>query len=365
FLICVLASSVLADNGANDNGANGSCTVNISVNGKKKAMEMIELPEGVFVVRISLHNSNGKKITDSESVNISFRNSAKRKELIGPNDPNEVSPNEACIHYNKDHGGIGIYSVGWLDAKTVKIKGPVKEDNTTIKYIGVYVKEYGSVNAEELHLEDLTTGLYALENSTITMVGGMIKNSQIAVHASGEAATIELESVDITVAYGGIGLFSQGESIIQMEGKSIDFTGGTAVRIKEGEISLEKVNITNTITENQVSKSSDVDNAFVDIYPKSTFSMENGNVSLDNAHGLVFNIEKGTQEKQSTEKDTKVNIEDVNIQVNGQQFYGVYVKPSDAQTIENSTSDIVVSLKKTKITVPEHTVIYNKVNQKL
>ncbi|WP_407965811.1 autotransporter outer membrane beta-barrel domain-containing protein [Bartonella sp. C271] len=324
-------------------------------------METVELLEGTFVVRISLNgSSNDKPATKTvENEEHTIANSVRRKKLM-------ISQ-EACKPYsNKDHGGIGIYSLGWLDAKKIKIKGPIKEDNKTIKYIGVYVKEYGSVNAEELQLENLTTGLYALENSIITMTEGAIKNSQIAVHASGEAATIELESVDITVADGGIGLFSQGESIIQMEGKSLSFTKGTAVRIEEGEISLEKVNITNTVTENQESESSDVDNAFIDIYPKSTFNMKNGNVFLDNAHGLVFNIEKGEQEENSAEeKVTQVNIEGVDIQVNGEQFYGVYVKSSDAQTIENSTSDIIVSLKKAKFTVPQHAVIYNKVNQKL
>ncbi|MCL6230222.1 hypothetical protein [Bartonella bilalgolemii] len=197
------------------------------------------------------------------------------------------------------------------------------------------------------------------------MTEGTIKNSQIAVQADGETTTVDLNNIDITVVDSGIGLFSRRKSIIHMKGKSIDFTGGTAVRIKEGKIILEKVNIKN---ESIMTKQLYDKNAAIYMYPESVLDMKEGEVVLNNAHGLVFGIDKEEEKEQQKKKattQTRVDIKDVNIQVNGQQFYGMYVKPSDAQTIENSTSDIVVSLKKTKITVPEHTVIYNKVNQKL
>ncbi|WP_432788462.1 autotransporter outer membrane beta-barrel domain-containing protein [Bartonella sp. C271] len=288
-------------------------------------------------------------------------NNARRKKTFKNSSCNDLK--------NKEHGVIGIYSVGWVDATNITIKGPQSESDNTIKYIGVYVKEYGSVNAEELQLENLTTGLYALENSAINVIGGTIKSSQTAVHASGEAATIELESVDITVADGGIGLFSEKGSIIQMENKSLSFTKGTAVHIAEGEINLEKVNIINTVMENQESESKNV-SAFVHMYPSSAFNMKNGHVILGNVHGLVlFNNQDNEGKKSATEVSQitphLVNIEGANIQVNGKQSYGVYVKSSDAQTIENSTSDTIVFLKKTHFAVPEHTVIYNKANQKL
>ncbi|WP_432788464.1 autotransporter outer membrane beta-barrel domain-containing protein [Bartonella sp. C271] len=322
-----------------------------------------EYTEDTFIALVAQSSTTLKSTeTTLKNKNYIIENNAQRK--------GKPISNISSIIYNKDHGIIGVYTSNYqsLDIQNVKIKGPSDEIDETIKYLGVYTGTHGSVNADELNLEELTVGLYASDNSAISMTGGMIKNSQIAVQAHGSATTVDLNDVDITVADRGMGLFSQKGSVIQMKGKSITFTEGTAVRIKEGNISLEKVNIKDTIIvmKNPYNGNDVIHNAAIYMYPESVLNMKEGNVSLDNAHGLVFNLEKGEKKEDSAEtKSTQVNIENVNIQVNGEQSYGVYVKSSDAQIIENSTSDMVVSLKKAKFTVPEHTVIYNKVNQKL
>ncbi|OPB31334.1 hypothetical protein [Bartonella sp. AR 15-3] len=344
---------------------------------KQNTTYTIELPEGNFVIKAFQDKDKGKKSIQNPTYTMA--NNAKRKKTFSNSSCNDLK--------NKDYGVIGIYAVGWLDAKNVTIKGPQKESNTAVKYIGVYTRENetvqngsvedesdenasalnASVQADKLSLQNLTIGLYASKNSSINVLEGTIKESQIAVHAEGEAATIELFDVGIEVGNNGIGLFSQKDSIIQMEGKNIDFAQGSAVRIEGGNISLEKVNINNQGQQQSMSEDSSAEaiyNAAIYMYPKSSLDMKGGNIDLNNAHGLIFDIKKSEDDKQEGKDalQTKVDIEGVSIKVNGKQFYGVY---GISSATEKSTSDIVVSLKKTNFTVPEHTVIYNKANQKL
>ncbi|MDD9331050.1 MAG: hypothetical protein PV353_12095, partial [Bartonella sp.] len=161
-------------------------------------------------------------------------------------------------------------------------------------YIGILNGEWGSVLAKQLTLKDLTIGISVVDNSSINLDQSSMQNNKIAVKANGSAATVELLDVDITVPNNGKGLFTTKEAMIQMQGidksdAGINFTVGSAVYMRTGEVYLEKVNIINNSTQDS-SNQDNFGNTAVYMYPQSNFDMEEGKIHLNSGHAFTFKI---------------------------------------------------------------------------
>ncbi|WCR54730.1 MAG: hypothetical protein PG977_000123 [Bartonella clarridgeiae] len=313
-------------------------------------------------------------------------NSSKKKKEKN----NSKNNNEELAALNE--GVVAIYAskLGTvIDVDDMKIFGPVQKSEQpkgTEHIYGVWVKQQGAVTVGEATLKDLTVGLNAEADSIIYITSGSIKDSEVAVYSHGNRAYIGLEDVSITVGDKGVGLLNKENASIIMMGDEnkgdITFTAGNAVYIDTGEVILENITIRNnvkgsdTVNRQHAIFSSTVQTA-IHIHPDSVFKMEEGNVTLEYAHGLVFDV-GGSREEKKASGPIEVDIDSANIQVNSAQFYGMYLHYSDKKSqssngkspenhisngnnrksLENHNS-IVVSLKKTNFSVPKSAVIYS------
>ncbi|AQX28239.1 autotransporter outer membrane beta-barrel domain-containing protein [Bartonella sp. JB15] len=270
-------------------------------------------------------------------------------------------------------GEIALYVLNSaiLDLERIKISGPVREGTRIPKHIyGVRVEQEGAVISGKGTLKDLTVGLNAESNSLIYLGSGSIEDSEVAVYSRGDWAYISLDGVSIKVGHKGVGLLNKDNASIMMgreEGKGdITFTSGNAVYIDTGEIILDNIAISNVKGSDDINHqhavfSSTVQTAF-HIRPGSVLTMEKGDVTLEYAHGLVFDVEEPKETVKSSEealKPIEVDIDGTNIQVNSDQFYGMYLHHLDKDKKSEPSKSIVVSLKKANFTVPKSTVIYS------
>ncbi|AQX22650.1 MULTISPECIES: autotransporter outer membrane beta-barrel domain-containing protein [unclassified Bartonella] len=306
-------------------------------------------------------------------------------------------------------GEIGIYTTSNVNVSGVNILGPkVSNDSNENDYIGILIGEWGLVVADRLVLKDLKTGISVSKtwgffvgdglvlkdlkagisvskNSWVNVDNTLISNNQIAVEANGLNAMAEVFNTEITVLEKGKGLFTKKGGWIQMEGidksdASINFIEGYAVYMDTGEVSLEKVNVISEGIQNiNTSRNrfvSSADMVAVYMYPQSTFKMKEGKIDLKGGSGFLFDFSvRSSQETQAVEGPAFINsdiekinveLENVDIKIDGDKHYGMYGVLSVSNSQDGDPERFAtISLKKTNFIVPNSTAIYNDVKAEL
>ncbi|AQX18136.1 outer membrane autotransporter barrel domain-containing protein [Bartonella sp. A1379B] len=387
---------------ANEAGSVKKCQKSNAANGKASSSSnktTMKLGSRTFIVKECKESADGQ-INDKK---YQLANSSKR------NNRNN-SKKQTNSEVSKTDGVIGIYSsssdegdredsieevsTSDVNVNNVQILGPIHSDDDI--YIGILLGEWGTIVANELTLKDLTIGISVVENSSVNADKTLISNNKIAVKAKGSSSIVELLDTNILVLKGDKGLFTTKGGYIDMQGidksdAGINFTLSSAVYMNTGEVSLEKVNIINdTINDNtSVQTNENVDysrSAAVYMHPQSTFEMKEGKVHLKSGNGFVFDFspyedtedyetadEDGDEDESDDEEDDEeeekkenVNLENVDVKIEGDKYYGMYGVPSVSDDKDKEFErSATISLKKTNFIVPNSTAIYNGVKAEL
>ncbi|MCL6230221.1 hypothetical protein [Bartonella bilalgolemii] len=137
FLICILVSLISA------NGVYSES--NVKTKDYTAVVSIYEYKEDTFLALV-IKNIQTEQILKNKDYIIETNAQRKQKKT-------DVISNEI---WQKDLGIVVIHAVNMnnsMDLQYIKIKGPSDDEtDETIKYIGVYTGEYGSVNADKLEL---------------------------------------------------------------------------------------------------------------------------------------------------------------------------------------------------------------------
>ncbi|MBB5073944.1 outer membrane autotransporter protein [Bartonella callosciuri] len=233
---------------------------------------------------------------------------------------------------------------------------------------GVSVSENGKVVLEDLVLKNADIALHA-SYGTIELKKGIVEESQRGVDAIGDSLVI-LEDTNVKTRNGKASLLSYDGAEVRMKGGSIDFMNSHAVSSTlDGKVNLDYVRITG-----KSSKNKDHAVFLMDVGGSVDFK---GTIDVTDVHGILsentvdtFNSIPLSKKLSKRDRVTEVNIESSSVTVKGDGSYGIYFRGEKPLTEYRHKEGALgeektplrteaVNIRKTMFSVPDSVAIYS------
>ncbi len=231
---------------------------------------------------------------------------------------------------------------------------------------GVIASRGGKVVLSDSTLKDVSMGLRA-ESGRIEVNRGLVKATQVGVHAEKQGASVLLTSAEIKVEGQDIGqeaaLFSGVDAGIKMKGGSIDVTDAAALYVGiKGSAILEGVAITaksqQAMDKGNENKEDGFAYAVLNVSQHGSISLKNSNLIASGVRALWIGLDINAQSTVNQEANvsvSRVSIEDSKVTVSGNN-YGMHFDMNKEGT---EVQQGFVFLKKTTFEVPVGTAIHS------
>ncbi len=234
---------------------------------------------------------------------------------------------------NGIHGAIEISKANtFIRSKNITVKGILDEKKNLEKNFwkyGVKASEKAAVSLIDSKLSDVLVGVES-QDASIAISGGLIDAIEVGAFAEGKSKSI-LHLTNTQVNFGGVGVKAGEKGYLILKGVSISGNGNPE---KEGQglgIGYQS------------------DHAAFHIYGDGYVQFVKGSVDVKDAHGLLLQGNKGSQ----------AAIEDSNITVRGNVFYGMRFAGEAASEEQLEKRSLRADLKKTHFVVPSSVAIYS------